>query len=122
MKLWVDDLYKAPEGWHWVRTVTEAIRILGTWDVEEVALDHDICHYETVLIDSQQGEFPFQFACQETFEAVAWFIREKYARGGDYPKKVTIITSNGTGAEVIKAILSPCRGIEVVETQKGDVE
>lgn len=42
MKLWLDDLRPAPEGWHWVKTAWDAIEMLGRGGVLEVSLDHDL--------------------------------------------------------------------------------
>lgn len=63
MKLFVDDLRPAPEGWHWAKTNTEAIRLLATKCVREVSLDHDIrrCSFR-------------KHWTGETFEAVAHYI------------------------------------------------
>ena len=49
MNLWVDDLrnpedFRPGEDFHWAKTITEAIRILASRKVGEVALDHDISH------------------------------------------------------------------------------
>lgn len=66
--LFVDDIRPAPEGWQLARTVTEAIRILDTQDVEEVSLDHDISH------DVKVGDIHRPYPCGETFEPVARFM------------------------------------------------
>jgi len=42
MKLWVDAKRPAPEGWVWVKTAKEAIKILSEGKVKELALDHDL--------------------------------------------------------------------------------
>lgn len=42
MKLWLDDLRPAPEGWVWVKTAWDAIEVLGRGGVAEVSLDHDL--------------------------------------------------------------------------------
>lgn len=42
MKLWLDDLRPAPEGWTRAKTVGEAIRLLESGDVTEASLDHDV--------------------------------------------------------------------------------
>lgn len=48
MKLWVDDVRPAPEGYVWCRTVNEVINLvpdveeyLGTKTIELIDLDHD---------------------------------------------------------------------------------
>jgi hypothetical protein len=42
MKLWLDDLRPAPDGWTWVTTAPAAIERLGAGGVLEVSLDHDL--------------------------------------------------------------------------------
>ena len=42
MRVWLDDLRPAPEGWEWARTVDEAIALLCTNEVLEASLDHDL--------------------------------------------------------------------------------
>lgn len=125
IKLYVDDIrnpdFFVGPGWHWARTVTEAIRILHTQEVSEVSIDHDICHPGT--------------ACPETFEPVARFIvtwiwdmddetyGERYVRArgnsnyeGGLP--VTIHTANPTGAENMRQILETFGGHRVTVSVK----
>lgn len=74
MKLWVDDLRKAPAGYVECRTVTEAIRFLDTHTVEMVSLDHDITH-AIMPADAPRESLIYQpVCCPETFEPVARFI------------------------------------------------
>jgi hypothetical protein len=42
MKIWLDDLRVAPDGWKWVKTAQEAIALLETEHVEKISLDHDL--------------------------------------------------------------------------------
>lgn len=42
IKLWLDDVREAPEGWKWVKTADEAIEVLQTSQVTEISLDHDL--------------------------------------------------------------------------------
>ena len=42
MRLWLDDLRPAPEGWRWAKTVEEAISLLEGGEVTECSLDHDL--------------------------------------------------------------------------------
>ena len=42
MKLWLDDVRPAPEGWRAVQTAAEAIAVLASGGVELVSLDHDL--------------------------------------------------------------------------------
>lgn len=45
MKLWVDDVRPAPDGWRWAKTYKEAIEMLHSTPKErltDVSLDHDL--------------------------------------------------------------------------------
>jgi len=42
VKVWLDDVREAPEGWIHVRTPEEAIDLLRAGGVEEISLDHDL--------------------------------------------------------------------------------
>lgn len=66
IKLFVDDIRKEPKGWHKVRTITEAIRILATVDVEIISLDHDIEVYCKKCY--------VQMFASETYEPIARYI------------------------------------------------
>jgi hypothetical protein len=42
MRVWLDDVRQAPEGWTHVKTPEEVIKLLGSGEVEEISLDHDL--------------------------------------------------------------------------------
>lgn len=42
VRLWVDDLRPAPEGWKWAKTSADAIEMLDDKYVVELSLDHDL--------------------------------------------------------------------------------
>lgn len=44
IKLWVDDLRPAPEGWFWVKSSQEALNLLAseTTELSAVSFDHDL--------------------------------------------------------------------------------
>lgn len=45
VRLWVDDVRPAPEGWLWVKSVNDALRVLQVSTVLEASLDHDLGDY-----------------------------------------------------------------------------
>lgn len=51
MKLWIDDVRPAPEGYEWCKTVSEAavmIRMVENWEgktIEVIDIDHDAGEY-----------------------------------------------------------------------------
>jgi hypothetical protein len=64
MKLWLDDVRPAPDGWTWVKDAHEAIALLARGEVEIASLDHDLgddpwtgyyvlCWVERVMGDGQ---------------------------------------------------------------------
>lgn len=96
MKLYVDDIRPAPEGWQQARTVTDAIRFLAQFgeQVDEISLDHDISY--AVEVAGTQRPFP----SPENFTAVARFI----VALGIQPK-ITVHSANPVGANEIQLIL-----------------
>ena len=111
MKLFVDDIRSAPDStWLTVRTVTEAIRYISKFDFEEISLDHDISHYpvraEDVTADTET------YACEETFQPVAYYIAAKYWQklpdgllSTQLCPKITLHTANPNGAREMHHIL-----------------
>lgn len=105
MKLFVDDLRDCPEGWELSRTATQAIRLLAQFPIEEVSLDHDICH--TMPGDKR---ILSPILCEETFEAVAWFIA---AMPQEIRPCVKFHTANLDGEKKMRAVLSTFRWPEI---------
>lgn len=113
MKLWVDDIRNAPDDtWTVARTVTSAIAIIAQWgnDMKEISLDHDISH-QVSIGTSLERPFP----CEETFQAVAWFIAFRYS--SPFVPKITIHTSNPVGAATLDSILRTRLDFEKHELQ-----
>lgn len=78
MKIWLDDMRPAPDGWVWVRTVEEAIELMSSGEVVEASLDHDL----------GDGE-------QEGYRLVLWM-----AENDTWPTGfVSVHSSNPPGAE-----------------------
>jgi hypothetical protein len=111
IKLWIDDLRDPEafghEGWHWAKSVTEAIRILDEQNVVEVSLDHDICHPTTV---SGSSTVCSATTCLETYEPVARFIAQMHRAflngGGHFGiEKITLHTANSVGAKKMRDVL-----------------
>lgn len=104
MRLYIDDIRPAPEGWLQARTVTDAIKTIARFGTEitHISLDHDIS-----LPVSVNGEYR-PFPSPETFQAVAYFIVEYYHHTtgrGAYPK-IIIHTANPVGGRELSAILA----------------
>ena len=101
LRLYVDDIRPAPEGWLQARTVTEAIRTIARFGVEitHVSLDHDIS-----LPVSVNGEYR-PFPSPETFQAVAYYMVAYYMGLTSEKPHVTIHTANPVGATELESIL-----------------
>lgn len=96
IKLWVDDMRCAPQGWVLARTITEAIKQLAVLNVSEVSLDHDIAYLD------ERGSWTGKNSA-ENFTPVAWFIRQ--LPPNERPHTVYVHTANAEGALVIRNIL-----------------
>lgn len=57
MKLYIDDIRPAPEGWVLARTVDEAIDLLRSQDWDVVSFDHDMAfsHYAREFTNEKTG-------------------------------------------------------------------
>lgn len=104
IKLFVDDIRNAPtDDWVVARTVTEAIRTIANFKIEEISLDHDISHQVSI------GNVSRPYPCDECFCSVAHFIGATYRNlasiGGQKLPKITLHTANPVGAEKMKNIL-----------------
>lgn len=45
MKLWIDDIRPAPDGWEWVKCTNDAIYCIKNYDIELISIDHDAGDY-----------------------------------------------------------------------------
>lgn len=87
IRLWIDDIRPAPEGWHHAKTCAEAIEFLENNFVDEVSFDHD----------SGDDDFDFikvahwleESACFNTYHRVKWYVH----------------SANPAGAAAIKATM-----------------
>lgn len=109
MKLFVDDLRPAPEGWILANTIIGAINAIKQFDPEVISLDHDICHHVMTVFIARGNEAnprnPDMIACCENFKAVAEYIVAKYEAKEKKPK-IFIHTMNVPAAKELKAILN----------------
>jgi len=80
LRVFLDDIRPAPEGWTLVRWPDEAIALLKTGQVDELSLDHD-------LGDDQRG----------TGHDVLVWIEEAVALRGFRPPAITVHSANAVG-------------------------
>jgi hypothetical protein len=86
MKLWIDDVRPAPDGWIWAMTLAEALNEIATGDYDEVSFDHDLGGDDTAM-------------------PVAKRIEELAYLGDLEPPKWRIHSANPVGRANLKAAL-----------------
>lgn len=127
MKLWVDDIRPAPEGWTKVETISEAISALDRFchkdfnnpGITHVSLDHDIS-IPFSLADSQTGKqiYKLNVPSPDTFRVVAKYMVQMLS--GTNPSLnpdvvVTTHSSNPIGRRAIVEIFEEL-GVDCLET------
>lgn len=112
MKLWLDDVRPAPEGWVWAKTLAEAKQVvldnLAERDdvLPECSLDHDLGATPEMIEAHGLGA---RGAGEETgLDFVKWLVAE-----GQVPRRVTIHSWNPVGArEMAQAIVEYDRALD----------
>lgn len=112
MKLYVDDIRDAPDGYTLVRDVNEAINFIDRYryELEEVSLDHDI----SLQVEVAGVYRPFP--SPETYRAVAKYIKEVYKHTPEDRPKITLHSANPDGRTAMESILI---GYEVEQRPSG---
>ena len=77
MKIYLDDMRTAPEGWILMKTVPEVLEALASGRVEHLSLDHD-------LGDDEAGT---------GYDVILWIEKEVFLNGFT-PPKIKIHTAN----------------------------
>ena len=92
MKLWLDDLRLAPEGWIRVKTAREAIERLRAGDIDVLSLDHDL------------GDEP---GAGTGYEVSVWLENEAVEGHWDVvPNEINTHSANPVGAGNILAAIA----------------
>ena len=100
MKLWVDDIREAPEGWDVARTYDEAVKKLLTTSYRVVSLDHDL------------GE-------EKTGYDIACVIEAMVVKGYEVPSMIMCHSANPVGkARISQAVKSIYQ--RVIEGKRGN--
>jgi len=99
MKVFLDDMRQAPEGWVQARWPGEVIFFMEYFDVEEISLDHDLaCPF---LLD---GEY-YNLVKEETGYDVLLWIEEEVYYNGFIPPKIKLHTANVVARKKMEASL-----------------
>ena len=91
MKLYVDDMRKAPEGWDQAWSFHEAIHMLQTGNYEVVSLDHDL------------GSF-YGYKEMTGMDILNWIERQNSEGYGPHLKTIMVHTANASAANEMKEI------------------
>ena len=101
MKVWLDDVRSAPDGWLHVKTPGEVIEHLRAGDVEELSLDHDLG-----LVTPEGKEWT-------GYDVLAW-IEEQVATSDSPPAvpRISIHSANSVGRDRMERALESIRRFE----------
>lgn len=94
MKLWVDDVRPAPEGWLWAKTVWDAIKV-----IEESEPDIDF-YGEPITLISLDHDAGLYYPMGGDFIRVLNWLEET---GRNYP--IRIHSANAVGVENMRRII-----------------
>lgn len=87
MKIWLDDVRPAPEGWEWIKLAEEAVEILGEGRVEDISLDHDL-----------GDDYDPDYQIYNTGYDVAKWIEQRTAHDYNYfPPRIFVHSDNPVG-------------------------
>lgn len=90
LKVWLDDVRPAPQGWHWVKTVEDAKIALQLGDVSHMSLDNDLGEGQTEgrkLVDwmEEHDLWPSEYCWVHSSNAVAaQYMRKIVETKGPY--------------------------------------
>ena len=97
VKLWHDDVRKAPEGWAWARTNAQAIAVFENgWPIKECSLDFDLGFHKVDIPDDPDELITLAQSIEsqeDGADLVRWMIENKYV-----PPKIKIHSWNPSGA------------------------
>ena len=101
MKLWIDDVRPAPEGYRWVKTVSKAKSIICKWENENKQIQEsfgfDPIPIEVIDIDHDAGEYAIDGG--DYIKLLDWLE----ATGRNYP--IRIHSMNPVGVANMRAII-----------------
>ena len=103
MKLWIDDVRPAPEGYVWVKTVNDAKDVINCIETDEWFVNNPI---EVIDIDHDAGEFA---VCGGDYIKLVDWLEET---DRNYP--IHIHSMNPVGIENIRRIIQRNGWTEVI--------
>lgn len=104
MKIWLDDIREAPEGWTRCFRPDEVIELIQNGSVEEISLDYDLG-----LVDERGLDWNGE-------DVLKWIEREVVERGRSFRLPVVSIHSaNPVGRERLQ------RALEAIQRRAADI-
>jgi hypothetical protein len=94
MKVFLDDVREAPEGWLLVRNVEQTLEILKSGEVSELSLDHDLGETET------------------GYEVVTWIEEMVGLFGFMPPRVIKVHSANPVGRKRMEQGIASIRKLE----------
>ena len=94
MKLWIDDIRPAPEGYVWLKSTNEALRFISAHrsEIEEISLDHDAGEYV-----ADGGDY---IVILDELERISYYLPTAFKK-----YKFSIHSANPVGAARMKQII-----------------
>lgn len=96
MRVWLDDIKPAPDGWIRVKTAAEAISLLENYEVDEISLDNDLGE------NQPEGYF------------VAEYIEERVLNNNLTPPKIHIHTAKPINRKRMEQIIKNIKRMEII--------
>lgn len=100
VRLWHDDVRRAPEGWLWAQTNDEAKAILNEHEVIEASLDHDLGREGQEEYPEDEELLFGDYGDETGVDLVRWMIENNAV-----PSLVRIHSWNPAGAARMAALL-----------------
>lgn len=105
MKLWIDDVRPAPEGWTWVKSFDEAVETFQANAVSDASFDHDLgfvlpeanCNFDVDLIVADK---PYDGNLPTGYDLIKWVVEND-----KWPETCAVHSMNPTGFRNICSVI-----------------
>lgn len=101
MRLWIDDIRPAPEGYKWVKSVDEAKIHCCQFLHEQNG--HRVLRIEEFNLDHDSGAY--QYAGRDYIELLKWLEEKQYTEGWTIDSVFKIHSQNVVGRQNMEAII-----------------
>lgn len=111
MKVWLDDMRTHPNGYERAYTTPQAIELLRTRQVTDLALDHDLGACKQCLADAD-GPIPYECEHNGTGYTVLCWLERQLMEDDWFPlPNITIHTDNGSARQKMQLAALSCKTI-----------